>query len=276
MNKPGYTDQYMLALDRAATWHISQPKKGRETPYISHLLTVSALVWDDHGTQTEAIAGLLHDAVEDECATLDEIRELFGAEVANIVDHCSDAAPMPGQPKAPWFRRKTEHVQKLRTLAADPENAPTMRVVSADKLSNVRSILADHRGGHADLWGRFKGGLGGSVWYYSKMAAIVGSSLPDSMLSRELRSAVGDLSTVMADIAAGLGGLDRTIAAVLGDIAIDRGSDATNHLAFELARRIGLATTDPGSTIESVLSAWFGDHRRSHDVLDQVLTTIPA
>jgi len=276
MTTPFYTDKYLLALDRAATWHITQPKKGPETPYISHLLTVSALVWDDQGSETEAIAALLHDAVEDEGATLDQVRELFGPEVADIVDHCSDAAPMPGESKPPWFHRKTEHVEKLRTLASHPENLPTTRVVAADKLANVRSILVDHRGGHGDLWGRFKGGLGGSVWYYSQMAAIVGSSIPDSMLARELRTAVGDLTTVMTDITAGFGGHDRTIAEALGDIAIDRGSDATDHLAFELSRRIRLATTDPEAAIAKVLSAWFGAHHGSDDVSVRVLATIAA
>jgi len=273
-NNP-YGDQYLLALDRAATWHAGQTKKGTGRPYISHLLTVSAVVWEDGGTETEAIAGLLHDAVEDGCADLTEVRHLFGPDVATIVDHCSDSAPLPGEEKAPWFPRKTKHVAELRGLAADPGITPTMRVVGADKLTNVRSILIDHRAGADSLWGRFKGGLGGSVWYYNEMADIIAGALPGSMVARELRLAVDTLTSVMHDIADGLGDLPASLEPLLGDTARDRGCDATHHLAFELARTTLAADKGPGQThaavaVAEVFKKWLGPGGAPDAVTDRV------
>jgi len=266
-----YGDQYLLALDRAATWHANQTKKGTGRPYISHLLTVSAVVWEDGGSETEAIAALLHDAIEDGCASLAEVRDLFGPEVATIVDHCSDSAPLPGEEKAPWFPRKTEHVAGLRRLVGDAGIAPTMRVVGADKLTNVRSILIDHRAAADGLWGRFKGGLGGSVWYYNEMADIIAGALPDSMVAAELRLAVDTLTAVMHDMAPQFGDLPSTLAPLLGDLAVDRGCDATHHLAFELARvTIAAASSRTRPATADVLAKWLGPGGAPPTVADQV------
>jgi len=235
MSSDMYTKTYGKALKTAAKWHRDHARKQTTTPYITHLLTVSALVWEGGGNETEAIAALLHDAVEDRKATLGDVRDKFGDEVATIVDHCSDAAPAPGEAKEPWLARKVAHVDKLRKIAADGGDS-TIRVVGADKLANLRTILVDHRGGAADIWGRFKGGLGGSAWYYGEMAATVESTLPDSMLARELRLAVDDLDALMADTTAGLDGLDHRLASALGDTAKIGAHDATRFLALELAR----------------------------------------
>ena len=68
--------------------HAEQTRKGSDTPYVSHLLAVTAIVLDHGGSENEAIAALLHDAVEDQGGqkTLDEIRRGFGDQVATIVE----------------------------------------------------------------------------------------------------------------------------------------------------------------------------------------------
>jgi (p)ppGpp synthase/HD superfamily hydrolase len=60
------TDRYNDALSYAETLHRSQFRKGTLIPYISHLMTVSALVLGHGGDEDQAIAGLLHDAAEDQ------------------------------------------------------------------------------------------------------------------------------------------------------------------------------------------------------------------
>ena len=55
-------------------------------PYFSHPLEVAAILTDYKVDDTTIIAALLHDVVEDTENTLDEIREIFGEEVANLVD----------------------------------------------------------------------------------------------------------------------------------------------------------------------------------------------
>jgi (p)ppGpp synthase/HD superfamily hydrolase len=80
--------RFDVALAYAATLHRAQTRKCTAIPYVAHLLSVSALVIENGGDEDEAIAGLLHDAVEDQGgrARLEEIRTQFGDRVAAIVE----------------------------------------------------------------------------------------------------------------------------------------------------------------------------------------------
>jgi (p)ppGpp synthase/HD superfamily hydrolase len=148
------------ALPFAARIHRDQVRKGSKTPYVSHLLGVAAIVLEHGGNEDEAIAALLHDAVEDQggAPTLIAIRERFGDAVAAIVEGCTDTDVVP---KPPWRPRKEAYVAHVASAS------PSVRLVSAaDKLHNARSILADYRR-HADaVWDRFSGGKEGTLWYY--------------------------------------------------------------------------------------------------------------
>ena len=99
------TQRFDQALAMAIDKHRDQFRKGTDIPYISHLMAVSALVLENDGDEDQAIAGLLHDAVEDAggLETLEEIRVQFGDRVANIVWDCTDAWE---NPKPPWKERK--------------------------------------------------------------------------------------------------------------------------------------------------------------------------
>jgi (p)ppGpp synthase/HD superfamily hydrolase len=135
-------------------------------PYVAHLLAVTALVLESGGTEDEAIAALLHDAVEDQGGwqTLEEIRGMFGEKVALIVDGCTDAYQ---QPKPPWQERKERYLEKLRN--SPPE---VYRVSLADKLHNARNILLDLRVYGGSTWDKFNGGKLGTLWYYRTLVAI--------------------------------------------------------------------------------------------------------
>lgn len=157
------TPRFADAFSYASVLHARQTRKGTDIPYLSHLMSVSALVLEDGGDEDEAIAGLLHDAVEDQGGepTLVEIRRLFGDKVARIVDGCTDSVVVP---KPPWRERKERYVAHIRRAAAD-----VRRVSSADKLHNARSILADFRALGDDLWGRFTASKGDTLWYYRSL-----------------------------------------------------------------------------------------------------------
>ena len=78
---PKYTNKrFEEALQFAHELHRDQPRKGTDIPYISHLIAVAGLVWEDGGDEDQAIAGLLHDAAEDQGGrpVLDLISERFG------------------------------------------------------------------------------------------------------------------------------------------------------------------------------------------------------
>jgi (p)ppGpp synthase/HD superfamily hydrolase len=91
------TTRFEDAIVYASRLHARQTRKSTPVPYIAHLLAVTALVLEDGGTEEEAIAALLHDAVEDQGGSkiLEEIHHRFGEKVALIVDGCTDAYHKP-------------------------------------------------------------------------------------------------------------------------------------------------------------------------------------
>jgi (p)ppGpp synthase/HD superfamily hydrolase len=159
--------------------------------YIAHLVAVSSLVLEDGGTETEAIAGLLHDAVEDCGAHVEPIlRQRFGDAVVNIVMECSDAAPIDGKPKPAWAIRKQEYVNRFRTNASES----AMRVSAADKLHNARATLSDLRESDpTGTWAPHNACHHQSLWYYQAISEAVTRRLPTSRTGVELAKVVTEL-----------------------------------------------------------------------------------
>ena len=158
------TSRYEKAFVLAAELHREQQRKGSGVPYLSHLLAVSATVIEHGGDEDEAIAGLLHDAVEDQggAETRERIRGCFGNRVAEIVDGCTDTDVIP---KPPWRERKESFIESLRDASGSVH-----LVVAADKLHNSRSTLADYRQIGNDVWALFQGRRDGTLWYFRSVA----------------------------------------------------------------------------------------------------------
>jgi len=163
---PNLTEAFHKAFKYAFQLHRTQFRKGSQKPYIAHLMAVSSLVLENGGDETEAIAALLHDAVEDQggLETLNEIRKNFGEDVASIVEACSDTLLSP---KPPWRERKERYIQKLET-ATDS----VLRVSQADKLHNLRSMYVDYQQKGQELWSYFRGRKDGSLWYYQSLVKV--------------------------------------------------------------------------------------------------------
>lgn len=163
---PILTSRFRSAMQFTLELHEFQLRKGTQTPYIAHLLAVTALVLEDGGDEDQAIAALLHDAVEDQGGqgTLDEIRRRFGDQVAMIVDACTDTYD---HPKPPWQARKEKYLEHLVSAPV-----PVLRVSLADKLHNGRSIVQDLRSAGDEIWMRFTGGKEGTLWYYRSLLNI--------------------------------------------------------------------------------------------------------
>jgi len=173
----------------AAEKHATQTRKRTPVPYLSHLMSVAALVLEAGGDEDQAIAALLHDVVED-CGgepVLAEVRQRFGERVAGIVQGCSDAYTIP---KPPWKQRKLDYLESLRRAGDD------VRLVSAaDKLHNVRTILADYRVEGDSVWNRFSGQRDGTLWYYRAVLDVLRAGRPNRLLD-ELQRVVTELETL--------------------------------------------------------------------------------
>lgn len=160
------TSRFEDALVFAARLHRDQRRKGSKVPYVSHLLAVSSLVIEHGGDEDQAIAALLHDAIEDQGGppTRDKILRRFGERVTRIVEGCTDSQ---ADPKPPWRARKEAFI------AGISEKSPSVQLVcAADKLHNARCILSDYRNEGEKVWERFKGGgrREGTLWYYRELA----------------------------------------------------------------------------------------------------------
>jgi (p)ppGpp synthase/HD superfamily hydrolase len=170
------TERFETALAYAARLHAGQRRKGADIPYISHLIGVAGIALDFGADEDEAIAALLHDAVEDKggLAVLEEIRSRYGGRVADIVDGCTDSYVAP---KPPWRQRKEEYLRKA------PGASKSVRLVSAaDKLHNVQAILRDHRQVGEAVWDRFNAPPGDILWYYSSIVEAFRSSGSDPLV----------------------------------------------------------------------------------------------
>lgn len=172
-------ERFDAALHLASELHRQQLRKESGVPYVSHLLAVCSLALEFGADEDQAIAALLHDAVEDQggMATAARIRARFGDRVADLVLALTDAVVTP---KPPWRERKERY---LEHLAAAPDEV--LLVSCCDKIHNARSIVADHAESGAELWARFTGGRDGTLWYYRELAAIFarrGPSRPAALL----------------------------------------------------------------------------------------------
>ena len=89
---PALTERFLAAVALAQEVHGHVRRSGTEIPYLAHLLVVTGLVIEDGGDEDQAIAAMLHDAVEDGGgrAMLERIARSFGPRVAAVVEACSD------------------------------------------------------------------------------------------------------------------------------------------------------------------------------------------
>lgn len=180
------TERFDEAYILASELHREQKRKGNNTPYLAHLLAVASIVLDSGGDEDAAIAGLLHDAVEDQggLATLERIRAAFGDRVASLVMECSDNE---GEPKRPWLERKQDFIALI------PQLSPDARLIAiADKLHNARTLLTEYLRQGEEVWNRFNGQREGTLWYYRSAYEAFAASGNEPVLY-ELKHAVNEM-----------------------------------------------------------------------------------
>jgi (p)ppGpp synthase/HD superfamily hydrolase len=217
------TSRFSDALLYAANLHAGQRRKAGGEPYLAHLLGAASIVLDYGGDEDEAIAALLHDAIEDRGgpAARAEIRRRFGQRVAAIVEGCTDADAIP---KPPWRPRKEAFLDRLR--AAPPS---VLLVVAADKLHNLRALAREYRRRGESLWQHFRGGREGTLWYHRSVVEILRECI-------QYRGANGPTAGQGAATAALLraadAGADRGGLLLLTD-ELDRASKAFERLVSE-------------------------------------------
>jgi hypothetical protein len=191
---PALTDRFLAAVALAQEVHGRQWRQGTEIPYLAHLLVVTGLVLEDGGDEDQAIAAMLHDAVEDGGGRvlLERIARRFGPRVARIVEGCSDS--IDGDPAELWIERKRRYLAHIDEVSDDA----VLRVALADKVHNVRSIVRDYREEGHRLWERFTQKTAREqLWYYGGLLAFFERRRPGP-LTEDLWRAVGELGWLVA------------------------------------------------------------------------------
>jgi (p)ppGpp synthase/HD superfamily hydrolase len=180
--------RFEQAVDYAVEAHREQARKASPVPYLAHLFGVMSLVLEYGGDEDQAIAGLLHDTLEDcgaEHAPVIEAR--FGPAVLHLVRACTDwEGPAGGGGKPPWRPRKEAYIAHLDELGT---GHPALLVSCADKLHNARAIRADLRQEGLAVWDRFSQPAPEQRWYYSSLVDAFTWLLPGP-LADELRRTV--------------------------------------------------------------------------------------
>jgi GTP diphosphokinase / guanosine-3',5'-bis(diphosphate) 3'-diphosphatase len=106
-------------------------------PYFAHPVAVAGLLTDLKMDQSTIIAGLLHDVIEDTDVSVSDIRGLFGADVADLVDGVTKLPKVTGS-NSPRALIQAENFQKF--ILATTKDIRVLLVKLADRLHNMRTI----------------------------------------------------------------------------------------------------------------------------------------
>ncbi len=194
MHRNGLSPRLQEAIELSIRLHGRDSRKQSAVPVLAHLFGVCALVQQDGGDEDEAIAALLHDALEDkpEEITRADIERRFGPRVAELVQASSDTPPgFGGGGKPPWRQRKEAYLAHARR--ADPR---LLRVSIADKVDNLRAILADYQRLGEPFWARFNAGKADQLWYYRSALEAYRAAGSRSRLLDELERLLSELERV--------------------------------------------------------------------------------
>ena len=187
------TDRIVEAMFAAAQIHATQSRKGTKIQYLSHLLGTCSIALEYGADEDQAIAALLHDAIEDGRPTAAARKTVmsFGDEVGRIVEGCTDS---DAHPKPPWRERKEAYLARLAG-----EDSRVLLVSGSDKLHNARSIVRDLREVGDDLWARFGPTKHEVLWYYrSLVTAFRANPAHTPALIEELDRTVTEMERLAA------------------------------------------------------------------------------
>jgi (p)ppGpp synthase/HD superfamily hydrolase len=186
--------RFNQALALATEAHTGQIRKGTENaqglavPYITHPVAVAALVVRYGGDEDQAIAGLLHDVLEDGGPQWDAtIEAQFGSRVIGIVRSCTDGVPDTTGNKPPWKARKVAYIAHLAQSSDD-----VLLVSGCDKLHNLTCIVDDLREIGDAVFDRFTASKEQTIWYYSELASVLAGRVP-APLDTAIRLALREL-----------------------------------------------------------------------------------
>ena len=179
------------AIEYAFVCHIKTTRKGTQIPYIAHPLDVASILMKNNASEEVIIAGLLHDVIEEENVELEEVKRQFGEKVAQLVDFATEPAELrKGDRRKSWKARKQHTLDHLASATQEEK-----LLSCADKLSNIRDSINDHKEQGEKLWERFNSTFEQQRWYYQTLCEVYlqGEGIGDYPAYKQLKDCVAQL-----------------------------------------------------------------------------------
>lgn len=173
-----YRDQMTPAIRKAGEFaleaHRGQNRKLDCLPYVSHVFNVAAIILDNNLGENLAIAGILHDVIEDTKYTATDIRALFSQEQGEAILHII-MADNESDKNAPWCERKMETIR----YAEKTTETNGLLLICADKISNLSSMVNGLEVDGDLMWHYFHSPKDKQIWYYETLYQIFTAKLND-------------------------------------------------------------------------------------------------
>jgi (p)ppGpp synthase/HD superfamily hydrolase len=190
--------RFFKATEWAAARHTARGAAAQPTPSLGQVLGIASMVLEDGGTEREAIAAMLLDAIGDDAPPLDELRERFGKKVTRIIARCVDDRPEPnvrGREVGTneWRERRRRFLEELEQV----DNEGVIRVAAADTVREVRTLGTTLRRHGSIAFARFPTPPNDQLEYYRSLQRVFTRHLPRGHLAQDLRVAITEMERLV-------------------------------------------------------------------------------
>jgi (p)ppGpp synthase/HD superfamily hydrolase len=190
--------RFFKAAEWSAAHHAARARGSRSTPSLGQVLGLASLVIEDGGTEREAIAAMLLDAVGDREAPIDEIRDRFGKKVAQLVARCAEDRPDAGLELLDldvktWKERRDVYVEQLE--ASDDQRV--VRVFAAHSLRELLGLVRDLRRHGSIAFARFVTPPNDQLAYYRSLLTVYSRRMASGYLTQEIRVALTEVERLV-------------------------------------------------------------------------------
>jgi len=189
--------RFFKATEWAAERHASRGRAG-STPSLGQVLGIASLVIEDGGTEREAIAAMVLDAIGDHDAPLGELRDRFGKKVARLVERCVSDRPDAGVDSldldaATWNERREGYIARLE----ENEDERVVRLAAADTLRELRDLVTKLRRHGSIAFARFVTPPNDQLAYYRALLGVFTRRMARGHLALELRATVTEMERLV-------------------------------------------------------------------------------
>jgi (p)ppGpp synthase/HD superfamily hydrolase len=197
-NEIQISKRFFRAAEWAAARHEARQRTARTTPSLGQVLGIASLVIEDGGSEREAIAAMILDALGDGELPISELRQEFGKKVAKLVARSLADRPAAGvDPSeldaAAWKERRERYLDGLDL----DDDERVGRLAAADTLREVRTLIGDLRRHGSIAFARFATPPNDQLEWYRSLLAVFTRRMARGHLVQELRTSITEMERLV-------------------------------------------------------------------------------